>query len=83
MDTRPSSASLRTTLIKSLRRSSVSIGIGTRMTSPMAAGFKPRLESRMAFSTAAAMLLSYTFTPMVRASSRVTFATWLTGTALP
>ena len=49
IDTRPSSASLRTTLIRSLRRSSVNIGIGTRIKSPTEAGFRPKLESRIAF----------------------------------
>lgn len=47
------------------------------------AGFRPKLESRIAFSTFAAILLSKGFTPIVRASKSVTFATWLTGTILP
>src|SRR3546814_1953563 len=46
-----SSPSVRTTFVRSRRRSSVSAGMGTRMLSPMEIGFSPRSESRMAFST--------------------------------
>src|SRR5712664_488366 len=77
--TRAFSASCRTTLISSLRRSSVSTGIGTRTVSPAAAGLRPRSESRIAFSIACASFFSKGVTPMVRASSSVTLATWLSG----
>jgi hypothetical protein len=53
-----SSASWRTTLISSLRRSSVSAGIGTRMISPDVAGLRPRSESRIAFSITAIIFFS-------------------------
>src|SRR5213075_2166907 len=52
------SPSCFTILVISRRRSSVSAGIGTRMTSPEVAGFTPRSESRMAFSTAWTIFLS-------------------------
>jgi len=66
-----------------LRRSSVSAGIGTRTVSPMLAGFRPRLASRIAFSTAGNSFFSKGATPIVRASSRVTLATWFSGVAVP
>mmetsp|Transcript_10610 Transcript_10610/g.43394 ORF Transcript_10610/g.43394 Transcript_10610/m.43394 type:complete len:538 (+) Transcript_10610:732-2345(+) len=70
-----SSPALRTTLVRSLRRSSVSGGIGTRIRSPWADGFRPRSLSRMAFSILAPMPFSQGWTEMVRASSSVTLAT--------
>src|SRR5689334_11968416 len=51
MATLASSPSRCTSLPSSRRRSSVRAGMGTRMTSPEVAGFTPRSESRMAFST--------------------------------
>jgi hypothetical protein len=56
--------------MRSLRRSSVSAGIGTRTESPTVRGFSPRSESRMAFSMTAAIFFSQAVTPMVRASIR-------------
>src|ERR1051326_2377358 len=44
---RPSSANLWTTLTSSLRRSSVSGGIGMRMTLPSFDGVSPRSDARM------------------------------------
>src|SRR2546421_2809159 len=81
--TRAFSASWRTTLISSFLRSSVSAGIGTRTVSPEAAGFRPRSESRIAFSIACAIFFSKGVTPMVRASISVTLATWLIGVGVP
>ena len=81
--TRALSASLCTTLIRSLRRSSVSAGIGTRTVSPIVAGLSPRSESRIAFSTALTIFFSHGVTPIVRASSKVTLATPLIGVGVP
>jgi len=83
MATRAFSASWRTTLIRSRRRSSVSGGIGTRITSPAVAGFSPRSESRMAFSTTGTIFFSQGCTVIVRASASVTLATWFSGIGEP
>ena len=61
----------------------VSAGIGTRSVSPVAAGFNPRSESRIAFSTACTIFFSKGVTPIVRASISVIFATWLIGVGVP
>ena len=58
-------------------------GSGTRMSSPIDAGFRPRSLSRMAFSIFAPMPFSHGWTLMVRESSTDTFATWLSGTVEP
>jgi hypothetical protein len=81
--TRAFSASCFTTLINSLRRSSVSAGIGTRMVSPELAGFSPRSESRIAFSIGWVIFFSKGVTPMVRASIRITLATCASGVCAP
>ena len=52
MAVRDSSAMTCAFFTSSLRRSSVSTGIGTRMTLPSDAGLRPRSELRMAFSMA-------------------------------
>src|SRR5450830_693895 len=78
-----SSASLLTSLTISLRRSSVNGGVGTRIMSPCADGFRPRSASRMAFSMVLAIFFSYGCTPMVRASIRVTLATWVSAVGEP
>src|SRR5690606_18753852 len=78
-----SSPSPRTTLVRSRRRAAVSGGMGTRMLSPMEMGFRPRSDSRIAFSTVAAICFSQTCTLSVRASTTVTLATWFTGTGEP
>jgi hypothetical protein len=77
------SPSLWTILVSSLRRSSVSAGIGTRITSPEVAGFTPRSESRIAFSTTCTIFFSNGWIEMVRASASVTLATWLIGISEP
>ena len=46
---------------------------------PTVAGFSPRSESRIAFSIAWTIFFSHGWTPMVRASTSVTLATWLIG----
>jgi hypothetical protein len=74
---------LWTTFTSSLRRSSVSSGIGTRMVSPEVAGLRPRSASRIALSTAWIIFFSKGATAMVRASISVTFATWLIGVGVP
>src|SRR5688572_18570152 len=81
--TRAFSASCFTTLMSSLRRSSVSGGIGSRIVSPLVVGFKPRSASRIAFSTVVMSFFSNGVTPMVRASRRITLATWLSGVGVP
>jgi len=77
------SASLCTTFVNSLRRSSVSGGIGTRIVSPEVAGFKPRSASRIAFSTTGIIFFSHGCTPIVRGSASVTFATCASGIDVP
>src|SRR5439155_1228248 len=57
--TRPSSANLWMTLTSSLRRSSVSEGMGMRMMLPSLAGVRPRSDARIAFSTALRRLLPH------------------------
>src|SRR5471032_1209644 len=78
-----SSASPLTSLTISLRRSSVSGGVGTRIWSPCDEGFRPRSASRMARSMAAAIFFSNGCTPMVRASIRVTLATCVSAVGAP
>ena len=75
IETRPCSASPRTTLIKSLRRSSVNGGSGTRMIAPADEGFKPKSDAIIAFSTAGAKVRSNTVIANVRPSSATTLAT--------
>ena len=70
-------------LINSLRRSSVSGGMGQRMTSPLFCGVKPRFAAMMAFSITGIMLRSHGWIAMVRASGVVTEATCGTGVAVP
>ncbi len=77
------SASWRTTLIRSRRRSSVSAGIGTRMMSLEVAGLRPRSESRIAFSITGTIFFSQGWTAMVRASASVMLAHWVIGSGAP
>ena len=58
-------------------------GIGTRSRSPCDDGLRPRSDSRIAFSIFCPMPFSQGCTLIVRASSRVTLATWLSGTMEP
>ena len=78
-----SSPWLLTIFVRSRRRSSVSAGIGTRMMSPVVDGFRPRSDSRIAFSTFWIIGFSHGCTLIVRASSSDRFATWLSGTGEP
>ncbi len=62
--TRAFSASCRTTLVRSRRRSSVSGGIGTRITVPAVFGISPRSDFMIAFSIACTMVFSHGVTVM-------------------
>ena len=50
---------------------------------PSMIGLKPRLDSRMARSTAPTTDLSQTETEIMRGSGTVTVATWLIGIVVP
>ena len=69
------SASWRTCLTSSLRRSSVRGGIDSRICSPLFEGVSPMLESMIAFSIARIRFLSQGWIRMVLASGTVTLAT--------
>ena len=58
-------------------------GIGTRIRSPLVAGFSPRSDSRIALSTTWTIFFSQGCTAIVRASWTVTLATCPIGTMLP
>src|SRR5690606_17379744 len=81
--TRAFSASWRTTLMRSRRRSSVSGGSGTRMVCPAVAGLRPRSEVMIAFSITPTICRSQGCTASVRESSTEMLATWLRGTSEP
>lgn len=81
--TRACSASPRTIFVRSLRRSSVSGGSGTRMSVPAELGFKPRSDAMIAFSTAGPIERSNTLIFKVRESSTVTLANWRSGVGVP
>ncbi len=81
--TRPSSASLWTSLTRSRRRSSVSAGMGRRMTLPSLLGLSPRSDSMMAFSTAFIDDLSYGVIVIRRGSGAATVAICLSGVETP
>ena len=66
-----------------LLTAAVSAGIGTRNRSPCEAGFRPRSDSRIAFSILAPMPFSQGCTLIVRESSKDTLATWLIGISVP
>ena len=70
-------------LARSLRRSSVSTGIGTRRFCPSTTGFSPRPALRIAFSTETIRPLSQTLTVIERGSGTLTAPTWLIGTVAP
>src|SRR3954469_5051224 len=72
--TRPSSARWRTTFTSSFRRSSVSCGIGRRMSLPSFEGVRPRSDSRIARSIDLIELGSYGWTVMSRASGTLMVA---------
>lgn len=50
---------------------------------PSAAGFSPRPESRMAFSTAETIDLSHTWTVSIRGSGAPIVPTWFSGMLWP
>src|SRR6185312_1962375 len=81
--TRPSSARLRTTLTRSLRRSSVSSGTTSRTTLPSFDGVRPTSDSLIAFSIALIDDLSYGWTVSRRASGAEIVESWFNGVIAP
>ena len=81
--TRPSSAMCRTCFTSSLRRSSVSCGIGSRMIWPSFDGVSPRSDSWMPRSMSFMMLLSNGVIVSSRGSGTEIVASWLTGILVP
>src|SRR5688500_844614 len=81
--TRPSSASLCSIFTYSLRRSSVSAGIGTRTIVPSLDGFSPRSDSRIAFSMSLMTERSHGVIVSIRGSGAETVPTWFSGTREP
>src|SRR5580658_1070570 len=81
--TRAFSASWRSTLVISRRRSSVSGGIGMRTTVPAVCGVRPRSDLKMAFSIACTTLFSQGEMTSVRPSSTAMLATCCSGTSEP
>ncbi len=81
--TRPSSATLWSMRTISLRRSSVSSGIWSRMTLPSLFGVRPMSASMIAFSIAGIADLSYGVSVSSRASLAATLASWLSGVSAP
>ena len=80
---RPSSATPWTTRTMSLRRSSLSSGICSRITLPSLFGVSPTSDSMIAFSIALSELLSYGVTVSRRASLVATLESWLSGVSAP
>jgi hypothetical protein len=66
-----------------LRRSSVSDGIGRRITLPSFEGVSPRSDSRIAFSIALICVGSYGWTESSRASGALIVAMLESGVAVP
>jgi hypothetical protein len=81
--TLPCSAMPWTTLTSSLRRSSVSSGMLSRMTLPSLFGVRPTSDSRMAFSIDLIELLSYGVIVSSRASLADTCESWFSGVRAP
>ena len=81
--TLPCSAYLPATLTSSLRRSSDNGGIGMRISWPSEAGFSPRSDSMIAFSTALARPRSQTLTERQRGSGTLMVPTWEIGVIEP
>ena len=82
--TRPSSASLCTTLTSSLRRSSESAGSGTRIRLPCVDGIEAEVGvADGLLDGLASAPLSNGCTVSSRGSGAATIATWLSGTVLP
>ena len=59
------------------------MGIGTRTIWPSLEGFRPRLLSRMARSTALTSVRSQTWTVSMRGSGTPMVPTWVIGISLP
>ena len=83
MATRPSSACLWACLTRVLRRSSVSDGMGMRMSFPSFCGFRSRSEPRMAFSMGWSSLGSQGWMVMRVGSGVARLPTWLRGVGVP
>jgi hypothetical protein len=83
IDTLPSSALCRATLMYSRLRSSESSGKITRMMAPSLDGFTPRSLLRIAFSIVASDDLSNGCTTTIRGSGMWNDASWLTGVWVP
>src|SRR5438132_1418223 len=83
MWTRTSSAIFFACFASSLRRSSVSGGIGRRMSLPSFVGVRPRSEARIAFSMSLIILGSNGWTVRSRFSGAASVATCLRGVGVP
>src|SRR5437870_6742385 len=83
MWTRTSSAIFFACFTSSLRRSSVSGGIGRRMSLPSLVGVRPRSEARIAFSMSLIILASNGWTVRSRFSGAASVATCLRGVGVP
>ena len=81
--TRPSSAYWRAIFTYSLRRSSVSCGIGRRMSLPSLDGVSPRSDSWIDFSIAFIELGSNGWTVSIRASGTPIVASCFSGVCWP
>jgi len=81
--TRAFSASCRSTFVISRRRSSVSGGMGMRITVPAVIGVSPRSDLKIAFSIACTTLFSHGEMTSVRPSSTAMLATCCSGTSEP
>ena len=81
--TRPSSASRWTSFTRSRRRSSVSAGIGSRITLPSLLGLSPRSLSMIAFSMLFMAVLSNGWMVSRRDSGVAMFAICLSGVEVP
>ena len=79
----PSSPYLRTSLTSSLRRSSVSCGIGSRISLPSFDGVRPRSDSWTAFSIALIWLGSNGCTVIIRGSGTLIVAMFFSGVGVP
>src|SRR5688572_21618454 len=81
--TRASSAILATVFTSCFRRSSVGVGMTSRMSLPSFTGCTPRSDLMMAFSMADSWAASHGWTTTVRASGVDTEAIWLMGVGVP
>ena len=81
--TRALSANCPASFCRSLRRSSLSGGIGMRTTLPSLVGLRPRLALRMDFSTAPSSEGSKGCARIIVGSGMDSEATWLSGMLEP